>query len=73
MSEITRAIHTLEAHIVPKNRNAVIKLRDALIEEVRYLDADRFHGEQRQEARSLHARQAVANWKAASDLFKGKE
>ena len=27
--------------MVPKNRSAIIKLRDALIEEVRYLDADR--------------------------------
>ena len=69
MSEIKRAIHTLESIMVPKNRSAIIKLRDALIEEVRYLDADRFHGEQRQEARVLHARQAVANWKSASDLF----
>ena len=73
MSEITRAIHTLEAHIVPKNRNAIIKLRDALIEEVRFFDADRLHGEERQDARVHHAQKAVANWKSAADLFKEKQ
>ena len=70
MSEIQRALETLRFHTVPKNCNAISELREALNQEIKYWGADYLHGEERQDARVHHARNADAHWKAASDLFK---
>ena len=73
MSEIQRALDTLQSHASPKNCNAISELREALNQEIKYWGADYLHGEERQDARVHHAQNADAHWKAASDLFKEKK
>ena len=73
MSEIQRALDTLQSHASPKNCHAISELREALNQEIKYWGADYLHGEVRQYARVHHAQKADAHWKAAADLFKEKK